>query len=443
MNKRYNFAILIFQALIIVVFQACAGGDGAGKQPASEKALVNLDKTLDKAHVFHDMKHHTIDSLRKVSGEVRDSLERWETLLELSNQYRLMNADSAVLIAQQAHHVAPSYLTESQRLHAKLILVQALSTSGFFYATLSRLDSILRRDYPQHDMIDVWKTSRIAYSYAASYAQGLDNYTMTLRTHQKEATDSLLKYLPENDTLRRFLYCSDLVEDSNWDHAKLELRKFLDEVPLNDNLHGMAAYQLAQVYKNLGDFDNYVTWLADAANSDVQSNVKEGLALQELARWLHQQGEYDRANRYITAAMNDAISGNVRMRTAAISNIAPLIEETSRKELKDSHNSMKIYAVTTTVLLIITGVLAVIFLIHSRRMRANEKTLSSTTRKLETYVGNFIALCSKYSSRLDNMTRLINRKISAGQTEALLKMINSGKINEQDSADFYPLVDKA
>ncbi|MDE6298247.1 MAG: hypothetical protein K2M10_01180, partial [Muribaculaceae bacterium] len=31
----------------------------------------------------------------------------------------------------------------------------------------------------------------------------------------------------------------------------------------------------------------------------------------------------------------------------------------------------------------------------------------------------------------------------AGQTEDLLKMINSGKINEQDSADFYPLVDKA
>lgn len=443
MNKRYNIAILILQVLIITIFQACSGSEGPRKLPASEKALANLDKTLDRAQTFHDMKHHTIDSLRKVSSEVADSLHRWQTLLELSSQYRLMNADSAVLIAQQAHHVAPSYLSESQRLHAKLILVQALSTSGFFYATLSRLDSILRRDYPRSDRIEIWKTSRIAYSYAASYAQGLDNYTQTLINQQKAATDSLLKYLPENDTLRRFLYCSDLVENSNWDHAKLELRKFLKEVPLNDNLHGMAAYQLAQVYKSLGDFDNYVTWLADAANSDVQSNVKEGLAMQELARWLNQQGEYERANRYINVAMNDAISGNVRMRTSAISNIAPLIEETSRKELKDSHYSMKIYAVTTTVMLILTGVLAVIFLVHSRRMRANEKTLSSTTRKLETYVGNFIALCSKYSSRLDNMTRLINRKISAGQTEDLLKMINSGKINEQDSADFYPLVDKA
>lgn len=442
MRKIFSFYIILL-LIIPFIFSSCSG---SGQSASSEKAnreLKALDKTLDNIKVYRGERRILIDSLRAKSRNLSDSLEIWKTLLELSSQYRLLNADSAVLTAGYAMEYAPASLSEEDRMHGKLTAIQAISTSGLFYAALTRLDSIDPDRLPLYLKIEYWNTTRMAYSYAASQAQGLDEYVTTLSRTQEAMSDSLLKYLPENDIMYRFLYCSDLVNSSDWQRAEIMLSRFLKEVPVSDNFHGMLAYQLAQAYKNQGDFDNYVTYLAIAAKSDIQANVKEGLALQELARWLYRQGDYERANRYISQSLDDAISGNVRMRTAAISNIASLIETTNRKELHRSHNAMTIYAVTSTVLFIVTAALALIFLRNSRKIRANEKKLSSSTKKLEAYVGNFIALCSNYSRRLDNLTRLVGRKIAAGQTEDLVKMINSGKISEQDSEGFYSLVDKA
>ncbi|MDE6577517.1 MAG: hypothetical protein K2K58_05040, partial [Muribaculaceae bacterium] len=378
---RYAAFLLIFINLATLFSCSSSGGQSNHRQLPLEN-LKTLDKTLEDAPLYVQKKQDIIDSLRRVAESENDPEKKWHTLLALSSQYRLANADSAVLIAKHALETIPEGLSEEEILKGKLIYIQALATSGLFYATLSRLDSLKNKDLSLESKIELWKTARIAYSYAASYTQGLDQYTMSLIAKQDIAKDSLLKYLPPENTLRRFLYCSDLVNSSNWDRAKQELTKFLKEVPPSDNLHGMVAYQLAQAYKNQGDFTNYVTYLADAAGSDIQANVKEGLAMQELAKWLYQQGDHDRANRYISAALSDATSGNVRMRTAAISNIAPLIESSNRRELKASHTSMTIYAVTSTILFIITAILAYIFLRNSRKIRANEKKLSSSTKKL-------------------------------------------------------------
>lgn len=436
--------ISIFILLTFIPLFSCSEKEGRTISAGEARhQLKELDKTLRNIEQYRNNKRKIIDSLRLKSRTLSDSVEIWKTMLELSSQYRLLNADSAVLASQYSIAYSPSTLSYEQKLHTKLSSIQALSTSGLFYAALTRLDSIDPATMSPEMKIEYWKTMRLAYSYAASHAQGLGKYANFLTKRQDEAVDSLLKYLPDTDIMHRFLYCSELVNSSDWQRAEVMLSRFLKEVPISDNFHGMMAYQLAQAHKNQGNFDEYVAYLAIAAQSDIQANVKEGLALQELARWLYQQGEHERANRYISQALDDAISGNVRMRTAAISNIASLIEASNRKELRKSHSSMTIYAVTSTVLFIITALLAYIFLRSTRRIRANEKKLSSSTKKLEAYIGNFIALCSNYSSRLESLTKLVGRKIAAGQTDDLLKMINSGKINDEDADTFYSLVDKA
>ena len=436
--------ISIFILLTFIPIFSCSRQESASLHPGNPRdQLKALDHTLDNIDIYRNKKRLIIDSLQAQTHTLTDSIEIWKTLLELSSQYRLLNADSAVIAAQHAIYFSPSSLSADERLHTKLTSIQALSTSGLFYAALTALDSINPEHVSPEMKNEYWNSIRMAYSYASSQAQGMDKYVNILQLRQNAAKDSLLKHLPDTDIMYRFLYCSDLVDSSDWQRAEIMLSRFLKEVPVSDNFHGMLAYQLAQAYKKQGNFDEYVNYLAIAAQSDIQANVKEGLALQELARWLYQQGEHERANRYISQSLDDAISGNVRMRTAAISNIASLIEATNRKELKKSHTAMTIYAITSTVLFILTALLAYIFLRSTRRIRANEKKLSSSTKKLEAYIGNFIALCSNYSSRLESLTKLVGRKIAAGQTDDLLKMINSGKINDQDADTFYSLVDKA
>ena len=57
---------------------------------------------------------------------------------------------------------------------------------------------------------------------------------------------------------------------------------------------------------------------------------------------------------------------------------------------------------------------------------ANEQLQLSNNIK-EEYVGRFVNLCSVYINRLDTYRRMVNKKISAGQMEELLKMVRSAR----------------
>lgn len=211
----------------------------------------------------------------------------------------------------------------------------------------------------------------------------------------------------------------------------------------SDNIYGMAAYQLAEVYKRKGDFRGYATYLATAAESDIKCCVREGLALPDLANWLYEHGDLNNAFNYINYALEEANQGNIRMRTVAISALMPVIDQAYRKEINDSRNNMVGFAMISSTLLLIAAVLLIIIMRSMAKMRGNERKLAASSRKLEAYVGNFIGLCSNYASRLQQLAALVTRKISSGQSDDLLRIVSSGKFNETGSDEFYKLIDKA
>lgn len=444
-----RFPAMIAVALILglTVAASCSPGHDNRRREAIRLAagrLDSLDVTILSQNIYEKVKRKQIDSLRNATMSETDLGRRRNQLLALSELYRLTNADSAIRCASEALNCHPAAMTQRDSIRGELVLVKALATGGLFHAALTHLDSIHKGEIPDLDTkLEYWKASRVTYSYASSYIDKKDPLHNKYHAKGIECDDSLMRFLPADDKFRTFIYNENLVRNGMLDEAKEGLGRLMADLPAENNIYGMAAYQLAQVYKRQQNYKGYTDALATAAQSDIMGVVREGLAIPELAKWLYEEGEYERAHRYINFALDNANSGNIRTRTVTISTLLPIIDHTHREALVASHNSMQIYAVTSTVLFVITAALAVLFLRTTRRTRANEKNLESSRKKLEAYVGHFMELCSSYSSRLDQLTRLVTRKINSGQTDDLLKMINSGKINEQDSEDFYPLVDKA
>jgi len=68
----------------------------------------------------------------------------------------------------------------------------------------------------------------------------------------------------------------------------------------------------------------------------------------------------------------------------------------------------------------------VLLLLHSLigKIYENEQLQMSNHIK-EEYIGRFLKLCSTYIDRLDAYRRMVNKKLSGGQTEELLKMVRS------------------
>ena len=74
--------------------------------------------------------------------------------------------------------------------------------------------------------------------------------------------------------------------------------------------------------------------------------------------------------------------------------------------------------------------------------RANEQLQMSNHIK-EEYIGRFLKLCSTYIDRLDAYRRMVNKKLTGGQVEELLKMVRSRDVLDTDLKELYENFDTA
>ena len=105
----------------------------------------------------------------------------------------------------------------------------------------------------------------------------------------------------------------------------------------------------------------------------------------------------------------------------------------------------------SSALLIVLLVVAVGFIYRQmQRLSAARNKLEHANEQLqlsnnikEEYVGRFMNLCSVYINRLDTYRRMVNKKISAGQMEELLKMVRSREVLDTGLKELYDNFDTA
>lgn len=435
--------ILMAIAILLTALSANASKNKIDPHDIPSEALQQLSSTINHASVYQNKKIAHLDSLKSTLKSDTQHGKQWETLIEIASQYRQMNADSSMHYAERA--LAESQITpdDSRRIRSQLCLVTAVSTAGIFPPAVQTLDSISRLPLSPEIRIEFWKAGRVLYSYMSAFVKGEGKYADLWKRKYIQCDDSLLVLLSEKDPFRKFIFAERMVSDAKWDQAKTLLEQLLATHQKADNIYGMSAYQLAIVHRNLGAPTKYAECLALSAESDIIGCVKEGIALPNLAEWLYEEGDLDNAFRYINFALEEANSGNMRMRTVSIGASMPLIDEAYRKKIDQSNDMMLGYLIISTTLLLIAIVLSAILVKNIKSSKAKERKLAVTSKKLEAYVGNFIGLCSNYASRLDQFAKLVSRKINAGQGEELLRLVATGRYNDDDNETFYRLIDKA
>lgn len=429
-------ASIIF--LILAVFTAAA----SDKTDSPSKELRELNRVINQSAKYSRNFDQRISVKKKSFAESSgDVSERVERLLEIASLYRQNMADSALAYASQANELACSSGSERDRFVSLLSLSDALSSAGFFSDARLRFDSLDIRGRDLDDRIAYFLAGRRLYSNLASYVGTQSAYHERYISKYEECDDSLLNLLPENDELHAFIANEKLVVRGRYDKAKAGLERLLSRLSPEENLYGMTAFQLATVYRNSGNPQLYAAYLAKAAESDIRGGVREGLALPTLAAWLYEQGKFEDAFKYINFALEDAHLGNARVRLVSMSEWVPLIDEAYRKEINSSRNELILFAVLVTLLLIALIVVVISLLKEIRKGRKVHEMVVVGSKMKDSYIGNFIGLCSTYSERYDSLMQLVDRKISSGQTSELLKMLRAGKKTEGVSEDFYTIID--
>lgn len=380
----------------------------------------------------------TEDSLVKAEGD----RERCELTLNLARRFRPINTDSSLYYAHTAQAIAES-LPADYRHRSAIASIDALSTAGLFTEAVELFDNLAHTPLSPATRLDYWVAGRRLYGYMRGYAQGNQECFDKYDERYQQFDDSLLVHLPAKSQFRTFLECERMVTMKRYHEAQVKLESLMAALPQESNLYGMAAFQMAEVWRNLGDNYRYASFLAVSALSDVKGCVSEGLALPTLANWLYEQGELSDSFAFINFALEEATGGNARMRAVSIARFVPFIDDSYRNKINSSRDELMIYFILVTLLLVVTAILIAFLVKQMKKTKANADKLASTSRRQESYIGNFIGLYSSYADRLNRLLKLVSTKLAAGQGAELKKLVDSGRFTDQDNDDIHKIFDSA
>ncbi len=436
--------------LIVVVLTACClliacstknSTDRKHELPKAE--LRQLDMAIRISAQYDARKRDFIDSLKRLLAltPVEDAHRRFSLTLEISHSYKSSNADSALKYAERALHIAGN--NPDDRADSRIALINGLSMSGIFPQALAELDTLRAANLDAARKIEMWKAGRQLYFYMMCYVTDKSPIYKSYTRQYYQFDDSLLQNLPRTDSFYAFLTAERDVAEGKYKDAKITLDSLLTTLTPMSNLYGMAAFQMAEVYRNQGDETQYAAFLAKAAVSDIEAAVTEGLALPALANWLYLQGSLDQAFNYINFALEDANSGNARMRTVSIATLLPIIDQAYRKEISNSRDKMLVWLMLALFLLVLIGIQLFYLARQIQFSRESQRKLEELSNRQESYIGTFVSLCSIYADRLESLSKLVSVKISSGQTDELLKLVKSGRFGEPRENSFYQKIDEA
>ena len=165
------------------------------------------------------------------------------------------------------------------------------------------------------------------------------------------------------------------------------------------------------------------------------------MALPTLGAWLYTQNDLTRAFNYINWSLTEAYAGNARMRLVYISQWVPSIDDAYRKDISRSRTELIVIAILLALLL--AGCIVAVSMMGKEinKRRQAHIALKSMSRVKDHYIRDFIRLCSAYSEKYDQLSKTVMRKITAGQSQDLLKLVKSGKASESENEEFYRTID--
>lgn len=432
--------------LLVIVGLSC-GLAVTGKTITDEDVstlLRRLDRELEKRDLYIGQRHMRIDSLKSIVSATRPGdRSHLEALLCLGDNYNAFNIDSALWFYDAGFATARNLGADSIALRFALRKAKVLPLHMFFMESHALMDSIDNVDIPpglSAEKVDAEKqmlfyTANFFTNYPAVY----DSIIALEHAVQVELLPLLQPDSPEFMLNLAEVYC----HNGDYTRAKNILTDLIACTDEDNPLYARACHLLAEISVKHGDNLGQLYYLALSAISDTRCATLEVSSLQELGKELYNDGDIQRSHDYLSMALLNAVDCNASLRIIQTSQAIPLIENAHKEQLKASHARLYVVIVVLILLLIGLGVATRLVKRRNSQLRAMATRLGEASKMKDVYITQFLNLCSIYMDKLNQFNKVVNRKVTAGQTDDLLKLTKSGRFVEEQSKEFYEVFDSA
>lgn len=411
-------------------------------QKEVDNSLITLDKMIKHRNTYIAKREATIDSLRHRLHNATDVDQSLELTLEIGELFSSFNNDSSLIYFTQGYDRALQLGRNREALIFRAKRAANLPLSGFVHDGYAEFESINFASVPDDLMPFYYEAGRQLCSYISAFYKG----NASGRYWQQREWDYLKQFLalnPTSDQLYTINLASDLIYSGKLSQAYGLLEDYIATIPENSNLYARACHLLSYIAGQRGDITEQLYYLAQSAIADLSAAVLEVTALQELGTMMHASGQINRAYNYLSTALLNSVECHASVRMLETSSALPIIQQSHNEQVNKWRS--RIYLVI--VLLCFTlglVVFALIYLRHQIKRTAMLKDrLQSANQLKDIYISQFFQLSSIYVDKMNQLCKIVNRKISTGKIDELYKITKSNKFVEEQTQDFYDLFDHA
>ena len=454
--------------LLIILIAICFS---AFRAQADNKSLYQqLDSVIAHRAEYYALKDKELQDMKLGATYITDAEEKLRLYEKLVHGYTPFIYDSAMVYVQKGTHLAQQtnhsdYYNKFQMLKARLYVFR-----GFYIEAKQCLEQL---NIPPSDTNQnyLYNCAQCALYFSLNAYCGNSEFSEHYKKLFNEYINKALCYYPKRDAQYYYLKGVQLYYSNGSLHdISTYLKKTMSLSKPNSDVYGMSAYILSKAYRNNKQLELQERYLLLSAMSDVMTSTNESMSLQDLALLLYKNNDVDKAQEYISLSLKDANMTNNRLRRVNLSNNFNVLLSAYTDKLEQQAVWHKSALACITVLLGVVVFIMVYVKRKNRLLKQNEQKLKALTEQLycinsqqkkdnkalantntelentiakrENMANAYINLCYQYIERLDNLRKLVIRKIKANQQQELLSMLSSSKRTVEANQNFFLQFDK-
>lgn len=412
--------------------------------------MASLDEAVCGHRQYVDIREARIVRLKQQLADT-DTLSfdffRWNG--EIYKEYQAYLCDSAIYYLNRNLRWAEQRNLWELADETRLELAYLMASTGMYQEASELLEQVNRATLPTRLLPEYYRCYFRLYSESGAYTQDA-----AFRNHYRELSacydDSLMQVLAPGSSL--YLERAERREAAA---GHLEKAMQINDVRLanvqpDTPEYALITFHRSQLYREMNNKEEEKRYLLLSALTDIRLAITDHASLWNLAQLLYEEGDIEHAYQYIRFSWDETNRYNARSRSLQTAGILSLIDLTYQAMQEKQSERLRFYLILISALTLMLVV--AVFYIYSqmKRLAVARNHLERTNEQLEIsnhikeeYIGRFLNLCSIYIDRLDAYRRMVNKKISTGQTEELLKMVRSREVLDTGLKELYENFDTA
>ena len=447
-----------------------------------EQLLIKLDSILSCSDKYVAEKETKIEELRKRQSSVMKPEEKLWLNKMFYDEFYVYNADSAMIYVNDNIDISRELGRKDWEQEWLLNKVFLLSATGLLGDAEDVIKSIDINNLNKDLMFQYYDSKIYLYSHLGQYIGSNQELAYAYYKREAELKFEAQKYINSAHPSYHSFYASlykDYPRGEEGDSIKEQLKRIVDNSPLNTRYDAINSYVLSVMYNNEGDEYNYMKYLIYSAMADIRICNRDIASLEELSNILYNHSDIDRGYTYIGYCLKSALLYHNRVRVVNISSIMDKLRYAYQKRNIEQENKLRTSLSTVSIMFVVLLVSIFFIYFQNRKLVKSRRNLDESNRLLsqhlhelseaqqmladvnnelsdvneklkisnnqlqesnyvkEEYIGYVFSICSSYISKLDEYRKNIGRKLKAGQIDDIKLLTSSTTMVQNELKEFY------